>query len=351
MRLSSTLVLVLTSVLIGVGTGCATTEKRAYSVEELRAEVARRAPTVPPDDVVVPFQLSEEHAARARRLVRDAQSDAQRVRILAESLFDPKGFNLSYDSSATADAEGTLKSGHGNCLSLASVFIGLARSVGLKAYYLDASSKVHETRRGEDGMTVNVGHVTAVAKLTSGQLIALDLERLGPIRSFRIIDDMEALAHFYNNRGFDPIDNATDSSEVDWARAEHDFRLSVQVLPSFSLGWNNLGVAAEHLGRLAEAMDDYRTSIAHDVTFAAPLNNLGSLQLETGDIAAALHNFQAAAKLEPRGPHIQYNLALARLQSGDRSGAIQALREAIDLRRDYPEAEALLHQLTVASGG
>jgi hypothetical protein len=328
-------------------TGCTVVSKVAYTPSELRAEVARRAPSIPGREIVVPFEVTPAQVGLARKVVAEARSDEDRVRALTEALFDPGGFGLRYASTVTASAEETLSSSEGNCLALASVFIGLARGIGLKAYYMDASTRVHETRYHNDGMTVNAGHVTALVKTGDGD-IGLDFERLGQIRWYRAIDDLEALAHFYNNRGFDLIDRAQERGlEADWTEVAHDFWLAVQVMPTFARAWNNLGIAAARLGRAEEAVQDYRTAIARDPKLAAPLNNLGSLHLQSGDVEAALQALEAAARLEPRGAHIQYNLAVARHRHGDRLGAVEALRRAIDLRGVYPEAQALLDQLTL----
>jgi tetratricopeptide (TPR) repeat protein len=328
--------------------GCGATLKLAYTPDELRAEVARRAPALPPRDVLVPFELTPEWVERAQQIVQPARSVGERVRLLAEALAEGGSLGVRYAAGATTSAEEALRTSAGNCTALASLFIGLARAVGLTAYYIDASTRVHETRYGDDGMTVNAGHITALVE-NGVDMIGLDFERLGRIRWYRIIDDVEALAHLYNNRGFDLIDDARERSlPVDWAAAARQFLMATQVVPNFARAWNNLGIAASHLGRVQEAIQDYRTAIAKDPKLAAPYNNLGSLYLATGDARAALEALTAAASLEPTGPHIQYNLAIARLRQGDRQGAIEAARRAIDLRGRYPDAQALLERLSAA---
>lgn len=333
---------------LGVIPGCVATAKIAYTPQEIRDEVARRAPSLKRGDIIVPFEVGTPDAARARQVVRYHRTDAEKVRALAEALFDPAVFGLRYAAHATTTAQEALRSSEGNCLAVASVFVGLARSVGLKAFYIDASTRIHETRYTEHGMTVNVGHVTGLVQ-TRDRDIALDIEHLGRIRWYRIIDDVEAVAHFYNNRGFDIIEDTQASGSVlDWAAVERSFRLAVQVMPAFALGWNNLGIAAAHLGRYSEAIEDYQRSMRLDPTLAAPHHNLGSLYLQIPNDRAARDSFEAAARLDPRGPHIQYSLALARLRLHDRLGAVRALHQAIAIRGDYPEARALLHQLRSA---
>jgi tetratricopeptide (TPR) repeat protein len=341
----SLLPVALAALAAAVGAGCGAPGKLAYRPDELRDLVHVRAPELSPVDVVVPFEISAEHAALARTLVRDAPSDAEEVRRLAAAMLDPKRLALRYVPSVTTPAEETMRRSEGNCLALASVFIGLARAVGLQAFYIDASIRVHSTRVAVDGTTVTEGHVSALVKTPSGNY-GLDFTRLGTIQWYRVLSDVEALANYYNNRGFEMMDRAeVEGAAVDWPAVEREFRLAVKVLPSFARAWNNLGVAAARQGRAGEAVESYRAAIAHDPKLAAPHNNLGELHLARGELADAVRELEAAASLAPAAPHVQYHLALARLRRGDRAGAREALRRALELRADYPEARALLAEL------
>jgi Flp pilus assembly protein TadD len=308
-------------------------------------------PTFPTSELVVPYELPPAVLARAQRLVAGAAGDSERVERLVKAMFDPEIFGLRFDSTATTSGAEALATRRGNCVALASVFIGLARTVGLDARYIDASSRVHETRYDADGTVVNLGHVTAVV-LTGREQLGLDFARSGPLRWNRPLDDLEALAHFYNNRGFDLVELAQERGEpADWSGAARQFRLATAVRPTFARAWNNLGIAAAHLGQPGEAAAHYREAMRLDPDFPAPRANLGSLQLQQGDVPGALAALETAADLEPRGAHIQYLLGVARLRSGDREGAIKALRRTLSLRGGYPGAQALLEQLAPGSPG
>ena len=326
--------------------GCATA-KLTYSPGELRAELARNAPKIPREEIVVPYEVDEQTIALTRKLIRYAKSDMDRVRIISEAFKDPEIFGMLYAPTMTADAKQTLKERRGNCLSLSSAFIAIARAAGLDAFYVDGSVRIHEKRYEDNhGLTIDVGHVSVMVK-TADEAIGLDFARLGRVRWYRVMSDLDALAHFYNNRGFDLIDIAEfNGREANWPSVQHNFWLAVQVQPSFAQGWNNLGIAEAHLRHYPEAVAAYQTAIAHNPKLAAAYNNLGSLYLQTGDLPRALSSLETAQKLEPEASHIRYNLAIARLRVGDRLGAIQALRQAIDLRRGYAQARLLLDELT-----
>ncbi|HEX9048906.1 MAG TPA: tetratricopeptide repeat protein [Anaeromyxobacter sp.] len=338
----------LLAALLGGTSGCAAA-RLAYAPAELRAEVARRAPGLPAAEVIVPYELDPADRERAAQIVGDLQSVEPKVEALVTAMFDPKQLGLRYADVVTGTAAETLRTRRGNCLALASVFVGLARAVGLEAYYIDASTRVHETTYADDGMTVSSGHVTAMVVTPKGN-VGLDFAHLGPFAWYRTLDDVEALAHFYNNRAFERIDEARARGvAVDWETAALDFRRATEVKPEFALAWSNLGMAEADLGREDQAIRDYRQAIRRAPALVAPRNNLGALLLRRGDVRGALEVLEAAVALPSSGPHVLYNLALARLGAGDRAGALEALRLARS--RGYARAQRLLDELALAPSG
>lgn len=325
------------------GQGCAArTPRLAYAPDELRAELARR---IPVHEVVVPYEIGEEHARRARALVADVQSDAEKVEVLVKALLGKQGFGLRYQVGVPGTAEEAFAHGGGDCLALASAFVGLARAAGLEASYMDASFWMQETEYLSDQTTVKVGHVTAYVR-TTGERYGLDFARLGRVYRYRPIDDLEAVAHFHNNLGYLLVERGLEAAGAGgWAAAEHQFELSVRVKPDFARGWNNLGVARARLGRRAEAREAYRRAIASDRTFASPRLNLGVLLLEAGEVEGAWEQLEAAVRLDPSAATAHYELGVARLRRGDRRGAMRSLERAISLRRGWPAAQALLDQI------
>lgn len=303
--------------LAGSGSACAPVHHRIYAPADLRAELMRRAPERPDLAKVVPHEVPPEAVERARQVVAVARATTERARVsaLVEAMFEPVaagGFGLRYEEAETVGAAAALLRGTGNCLDLASIFIGLARAVGLRAEYMDASHRVHDTREVAGGITLRSGHVTAAADL-GGDRVGLDFARLGPILRYRLMDDVEAVAHFHNNRGWDGIDRAlTAGTPVDWEAALSEFEAAVLLEPGFAAGWNNAGIAAARLGRRAEAIEDYRRAAEEAPGLAAPRVNLAALLLQVGEVAGAISELEAALKAEPGDPTATRLLASAR---------------------------------------
>ncbi len=325
------------------GAGCATGGKKlAYGPDDLRELLARR---IPRSEVVIPFEISPAHARQAQSLVANTPDASEKVRILLDALIGPRGFALRYKVGVPGTAEQAFANGGGDCLALASAFVGLARAVGLDAAYMDASFRMQDTEYLGDQTTVKVGHITAYVR-TSGDRYGLDFARMGRIYWYEPIDDIEAVAHYYNNLGYILLEGGGEGgTAAGWAGAEHQFALATRVKPDFARAWNNLGVARARLGRRGEARDAYRRAIAIDEKFPSPRLNLGVLLLESGEVEAASEQLEAAARLDPTAPNIQYELGMVRLRRGDRAGAVTALETAVWLRGSWPAALAVRDQL------
>ncbi len=332
--------------------GCATTtpkkkQQLVYAPDELRALLAQR---IPANEVVIPFEISPEHARQAQQLVAGVPDPNEKIRVLLDALLGPRGFRLRYMVGVPGTAEQAFAHGGGDCLAMASAFVGMARAVGLDATYMDASFQIQETEYLADQTTVKVGHITAFVRTTTDRY-GLDFARMGRINWYEPIDDIEAVAHYYNNLGYILLESGGQGGTASgWAGAEHQFALATRVKPDFVRAWNNLGVARARLGRRDEARDAYRRAIAIDPKFPSPRLNLGVLLLEAGELRAASEQLEEAARLDPTAPNVQYELGLVRLRRGDRAGAAKALERAVWLRGGWPAAQALLDQIGAGAG-
>ena len=332
------------SVALLAAAGCASS-RPAYRPDALRLEIARLAPDLPEGERVVPYEVPPEAIALARRATAGATGQTERLRRLVRALYDPDLFGLRYDPEATTSGAETLADRRGNCVGMASAFVGLARALGLDARYADATSLVHQTRPGGRGLAVYTGHLSAVV-LVLNERFSLDFARDGLTQWQHEVDDLEALAHYYNNRGYERVAATLERGEpADWPGAERLFRLAIAVKPGFARAWSNLGLALNRGGDAAGAAGAYRRAMALDAGLAAPRVNLGTLRLEAGDASGAVELLEGAAALEPRGAHVQFLLARARLRAGDRTGAVAALRRTLAIQEDFPGAGALLREL------
>jgi tetratricopeptide (TPR) repeat protein len=316
----------------------------AYTPTELRAEAERRVMNARPGEIIVPYQVTPELVEQAHDLTRYIRSEYDAARALIDAVTNENIFGIEYMATATAPADETVIRGYGNCLALTSVFIGLARGVGLEVYYIDASDRVNDIRR-EEQIIVDSGHIAAVTRTERGWTMVDFAGELPNYRTFRIIDDLTVLAHYYNNRGYEIIDIANQTGqEVPWDQVRRSFDIATKVRPDFSLALNNLGVLDAQAGNNEAAERAYHAAITADSEFAAPYHNLGNLKLSEGDLDSALAAYDEAIRIRRKNPFLHYHRGLALYRMGDLDEAVRAFDRAISLKRDYVEPRNILAQ-------
>lgn len=334
--------------------------RAAFSPAELRAELGRQLPPDRRGDVVVPHEVTAEMRDLADSLTAGSSSDHTKADRLVRAITDANGFGVRWERVTTTVARETYRNRIGNCLSMTALYVGLARSLNLTAYYVDASDRVNDLTR-EDGeeLLVDTGHIAAAVRTERGWSLVDFTGEITQYRTFRRIDDKEALAHFYNNRGYEILSRASeagvslgasitgedDGSDAGlWEQSLRDFTMSTFVAPDFGRALNNQGVALSRLGRDEEARAAYTRAVAADEEFAAPRHNLGNLHLRRGEYEEAAHWYRVAAKLQRKNPYLHYHLGLALYQAGDIEGSVKAFERSIALKQDYREPRNVLAQ-------
>lgn len=326
-----------------VGLGCSAW-RATLPPDLLRRELAERVQPLPAEGIVIPHEVDAVDIDRAREILGGHATTSERTQVLFDAIFAEWAFGVRYVPIVTLPAREALARREGNCLTIAAVFVGLARGVGLDAYYIDASKRLAEVDTEEE-VIVNMGHITAAVDTDRGTLamdFGWDLPRGN---HYRRLDDDEAVAHFYNNRGYERLDDAMrGDTPLDWSAAARDFTTAVQVRPDFARGWNNLGIAHARQGELAVARHDYDRAIELDRRFVAPRMNIGVLALRSGRFDEALTAFDAAAQIEPRNASAQFHRGVALLRMDRRAEAIGALTRAVALEPGFTRAQHLLER-------
>jgi tetratricopeptide (TPR) repeat protein len=283
---------------------CAHVERYDFTAPGMRREVARRV-KIDPADVIVPFEVDASDVARAKAVVESVADADDRFEALVSSLSDPDVFDVHYQWATSGTAKQTLARKAGNCLALSSTLIGLARGVGMRATYLEVIVADPQWRT-EGDLTVQADHVAAVIGSGERRLFVDFSGRLSRARRVRAIDDFEALAHFYNNRGYEMLHRAEQQGlPIPWEAAAHDFELATRIHPAHARAWNNLGVARARLGDDDHARQAYEKAIALEKGIQSPHLNLVALFLRAGDLQRAAWHLAAARRLDPRNPQIE----------------------------------------------
>ena len=319
--------------------GCAGARKQVYTPDEMRSELETRVSMQMRDEIVIPFEIDDEIRQLARDVTRRADTDKEKVEAIVRSIIGLTGFSISYDWLSNKTAREVFREGKGNCLAYSNLFVGMARAVGVDAVYADVKFTERITREAE--IIVNSTHITAAVRST-GKSVLIDFTT-NPERKyigFTAIDDLEAIANFYNNQGF-LYGYFTETEDVGFDPLKKElemYRLALEIVPNFGKARNNLGVALRRRGLVDQAIEQYRMAIEHDPKHAEARSNLGTAYVYQGRTADALEEFRIAARNAGPDGYIHHRLGVVYLGLGRYEEAIKELRKALSKEPDMADA-------------
>ena len=311
----------------------------------LPALAGQTAPTIANVDLLATTPEMREFTERHTRSGGAESSSAWR---LAYAALDPYLLDFDYDPMVTLPADEAFRARRGNCLTFSSLFVALARSAGLEAWYQEVRlppvwSAVNET------LLVSK-HVNAVVQ-EDGNKYVIDVSRRKPEpnEQARRLSDREATAQYYNNLGVDAL------VEADLALAYAYFAKALETQPDLAYLWSNLGVTLRRNGQTADAILAYRAALEIDPEHVVSLNNLHALYTEEGELAAAAELAQRVERNQRKNPYYLHHLAEVASEERRWSDAIDLLQRAIRLEANeyrfyYTLAQAQFHagQIVVA---
>ncbi len=248
--------------------------------KQLRREIASDVTLLSAHAIVIPHELSEQSLRAIDAHVSQLSRGSRGARGLLSILFGPDHLNLGYEWAATRDAESTIATGAGNCVSLSAVLVGAARAYGGAARYVEVQSDLD---RHDDGdLEVWSSHVAVLLPSRNGPLIVDFLDRVDPAKlRFRILSDRALVAHYYNDLGYERIYRARSTGQkTPWEEARRQFEIATEIDANLSRAWNNLGVTLTRLGDLEAAEAAYRRALdgRREYLGEATVLNLASLE-------------------------------------------------------------------------
>jgi Flp pilus assembly protein TadD len=300
---------------------------------------------VRPEDlpgVVVPFEIDDRVRATFRRKRgRVTGVEEHKAALVIGFIFDDLG--LKYSRTPTRDAVDAFGTRHGNCLSFVNLFVGLARDVGLNPFYVEVTD--YQTWNHREGMVISQGHIVGGMYL-AGELKTYDFLPYKPkaYRQFKPIDDLTAVAHFYNNLGAEALLGG------DLQQAIHLLNVAHQVAPRFEKSLNNLGVCRARSGDFQGALELYRQGLEVDPSNTMILTNMSRAYQQLGradEATALLAQVEASNTTNPFFFVYQGDMALAR---GETQKALDYMVRALRLDSEVPEVHVGLMKVYLALG-
>lgn len=124
--------------------------------------------------------------------------------------------------------------------------------------------------------------------------------------------------------------------------AEAMYRKILEVQPSHTEAWLQLGEVFFHLGRHDEGTACYRQAIQFHAQSLSACVDLGNALMNRGRLPEAIAAFEEGLKIDPDRPEVHYNLGNVYAQAADWDKAIACYQQALVLRPDYEKARSNL---------
>jgi len=325
--------------------GCA--EYQAFdSAAHVRELYARQLaelgiPGVDAAGLVVPFELDGEIEAYLAERLRPARREEERAAEVADFIF--RDLDLRYSLTPTRNAVETFHAREGNCLSFVNLFVGIARHRRLNPFFVEVQDL--QKWRQRQGTVVSQGHIVA-GLYVEGDLRTFDFLPYRPksYRNFRIIDDLQATAHYYNNLGAEALIAGDPEAAGELLRIAH------ALAPDFEKAINNLGVSLFRRQRVEEALELYRRGLELDPDNVALLTNLAGAYQRLGRHDEAEELFARLEGLREASPYFFVYRGEMALDGGDPGRALELMTEALRRDSEVPAVHVGLVRVYLALG-
>jgi Flp pilus assembly protein TadD len=287
--------------------------------------VAPASPTsiVEESDVLA---VSAEMRAFLDEHVNRKGSDSLKLHQLVSAIIEGGTFGLEYDDK-TRTASETFQARRGNCLSFSTLFLAMARDVGLNVQFQEVDVPPDWTL-DKDTYVLNQ-HVNVYVDLGQAGVRVVDFNIADFKSSYemRTIPDAWARAHYYNNIGVERM-QADDiaSALVCFRRAIADGDRP------FSPAWTNLGTLYLRKGHPAQAEAAYLQALKANGWDLVAMSDLARLYERMGDRERAAAYQKRVIDHRYLNPYYRYELARQAYSGKDYAAAIGHLKYAIRKR-------------------
>jgi len=257
-------------------------------------------------------------------------SDKQKLSDLLYAIMHQGLLGLTYNPHTTYTAADTFLHQQGNCLSFTTMFIALAREVGLKAYFNEVDVPPVWDLQSESTYVV-FKHINAVVNVgRERKVVDLNLENYDVDYQQRKLPDRQAEAQYYNNRSMEHL-YARNSRE-----AFRYLRKAIELAPELDYLWSNLGTIYRREGLLAEAEIAFHQALRLNPRSRLAASNLGRLYKQLGNDRRAAEYEQLVERFRLKNPYYRYHLAQTAVAEKDYRTALKHIRAAINAEdRDH----------------
>jgi Flp pilus assembly protein TadD len=277
---------------------------------------------VPADAVL---SLTPEMKRFAEDAVEGYGNDRHRIKALLTALVSPGLRGIVYDASATLTPAETFRQARANCLSFTTLYVLLARHVGLRAQFNEVDLPPIWDMHGPETLLL-YKHINALVRPAHDrrQVVDLDMEEYDTSYPQRTIPDSLAEAQYYNNRAMEHM------FAGDLVLAQRYMAKALSIDRRVSYFWGNLGSLYWRAGDLRAAELAFRKARQVHPVDAAAISNAARLYAQLGRVELARQLEEQVANHRRRNPYYRYQQGLDAFVEGDYESARNHARAAID---------------------
>ena len=275
------------------------------------------------------FELSPEMIEFIDERVMVQSTDYGKLNFLLNAIFDESILDMTYSNTRTTTPIETFALRTGNCLSFTAMFIAMARYCGIEAQFQEVYDLSSWTKKGE--FTVYNRHMNCTVFI-DGIRKEVDFNYLNK-KEFILVrpaTDRRGIAHFYNNLG------AEELSKGNFYRAKIYIEKALEVDPSFSFGWTNLGVVHRLNNEFVQAEACYIKAANLNSRDHTPSLNLALLYESQGKDNQAKVLFKKVKRFVERNPYHHYELGKEAFEKGQYDVAVGHLKRAVKIHKTHP---------------
>ncbi len=276
--------------------------------------------------------------------VNPGATDVFKLQQLIDAIMGTTTFGLEYDENTRSAAE-TFRLQLGNCLSFSTMFVALARGVGLNAEFQEVDIPPDWSMR-KDVFVLN-RHVNVSVSLGAAgtHVVDFNISDFKSTYDVKTISDRRAVAYFYNNLGVERMQDGDTGGAVAFFRAA-----IIETDRSFSPAWTNLGTLYRKHGHFRHAEAAYLQALKADKRDAVAMSNLVRLYERMGDPEKAEIYQKRVDEHRMQNPYFRFSLAREAFFDHDYQAAIKHLKVAIREHKNDDEFYFLLARCYLMSG-
>lgn len=291
-----------------------------------------------------PFALDEATREEVRRTVGEYGSFEERLQRVVEVINGPDGQGFRYVRNVTLTAQQAYRTRAGDCMTFAALTVAMARSVGVRAYFVFVNEMpVHYD---DAGWLFSANHMAVGLQTRTGSVVVDFVESRDGLPSwvYREVEDLYAAALFFNNRAVERLIGG------DTEGAEAVLRGLTGFAPGVRESWANLGTVLLREGRNTESLAVSERALTRFGDFAPLWNNAVLAARAIGDDSRAQKYEREGERVSQSDPFFHFTRGVAAYHAKDYPLAIDCFERAASKMKDGSLVRAWLVRAFLSAG-